>query len=101
MEDCDPWYKKRAAGTLAQVHEKPSIDDEGVVDEKGYWAQTRQSLLAALAIPNFMKFEARSKQSAVPGPHLRGEGPGGGLLRLRLRQPALKGEPENLSNDLE
>lgn len=75
---------------------------ERVVDEKGYWAQTRQSLqmsstqdsfslsltipagavkdfseqmltggttvalvgiMAAMAIPNFMKFEARSKQS--------------------------------------
>jgi type IV pilus assembly protein PilA len=93
-----------AAAPASLKQASTGLTAERVVDEKGYWAQTRQSLqvsstqdsfslsltvpagavkdladqistggatvalmgvMAALAIPNFMKFEARAKQSEV------------------------------------
>lgn len=93
-----------AAAPASLKQASTGLTAERVVDEKGYWAQTRQSLqvsstqdsfslaltfpagavkdvaeqmstggttvalvgvMAAIAIPNFMKFEGRSKQSEV------------------------------------
>lgn len=93
-----------AAAPASLKQASTGLTAERVVDEKGYWAQTRQSLqvsstqdsfslsltipagavkdladqmstggttvamigvMAAIAIPNFMKFDARSKQSEV------------------------------------
>ena len=98
-----------AAAPASLKQASTGLTAERVVDEKGYWAQTRQSLqvsstqdsfslsltipagavkevadqmstggttvalmgvMAAIAIPNFMKFEARSKQSEVKA-HLK------------------------------